>query len=62
MGDELRRRFTRARLAAILKHELRESGNVAARSDVAIVPRMGYLVSIDNGESLTVRIVDEEMP
>jgi hypothetical protein len=61
MGDELRSRFTRARLAAILEHELRESGNIDARPHVAIVPRMGYLVTIGNGDSLTIRLVQEQM-
>jgi hypothetical protein len=59
MGDELKNRFTRARLAAILKHELRESGYVDAQPHVAIVPRMGYLIAIGNGDSLTIRLVQE---
>ena len=59
MGDELRRRFMRARLAAILDHELCENGNTKARSHVAIVPQMGYLVAIDEGDSLTIRLVEE---
>jgi hypothetical protein len=61
MGDELRSKFTRARLAAILDHELRESGSVGAQPHVAIVPRMGYLVTIGNGDSLTIRLVQEQM-
>jgi len=59
MGDELKRKFMRARLAAILDHELSENGNTNARSHVAIVPRMGYLVAIDEGDSLTIRLVEE---
>jgi len=59
MGDELRSRFTRARLAAILEHELRESGKMNAQPHVEIVPRMGYLVTIGDGESLTIRLVQE---
>lgn len=49
----------RARLAAILKHELHERGDSEAHSHVAIVPRMGYLVVIGYGESLTIRLVVE---
>ncbi len=59
MADELKSRFTRARLAAMLEHELREGGNSQARSYVAIVPRMGYLLTIGNGDSLTIRLVEE---
>jgi hypothetical protein len=59
MGDELRRRFMRARLAAILDHELNENGSTNARSHVAIVPQMGYLVAIGDGDSLTIRLVEE---
>lgn len=59
MADELRSRFMRARLAAILEHELREGGNYHARSHVAIVPQMGFLVAIGNGDSLTIRLVEE---
>lgn len=59
MGEELRTRFMRARLAAMLEHELRENGNSHARSHVAIVPRMGYLVAIGDGDSVTIRLVQE---
>ena len=59
METELRTRFMRARLAAILEHELRESGNQQARFHVAIVPRMGYFVAIGDGDSLTIRLVQE---
>ena len=59
MGEDLRRRFMRARLAAILEHELAENGNNSARSHVAIVPQMGYLVAIGEGDSLTIRLVEE---
>ena len=59
MGDDLRSRFVRARLAAIVEHELLEGGDNHARSHVAIVPRMGYLVTIGNGDSLTIRLVEE---
>jgi hypothetical protein len=55
----LRRKFMRARLAAILEHELTENGKSSARSHVAIVPRMGYLLTIGDGESLTIRLVEE---
>jgi hypothetical protein len=60
MADELRSKFMRARLAAILEHELLESGKSHARSHVAIVPEMGYLVTIGNGDSLTIRLVEEQ--
>jgi hypothetical protein len=59
MADELRTRFTRARLAAIVGHKLREDGHCQASSHVAIVPKMGYLVAIDNGDSVTIRLVEE---
>ena len=60
METELRTRFMRARLlAAILEHELRESGNHQARFHVAFVPRMGYFVAIGDGDSLTIRLVQE---
>jgi hypothetical protein len=60
MADDLRRRFMRARLAAIFEHELREAGHDDARSHVAIVPSMGYLVAIDNRDSLTIRLVEDK--
>ena len=59
MADELRRRFVRARLAAILEHELHECGQSHVRSHVAIVSQMGYLVTIGNGDSLTIRLVED---
>ncbi len=59
MTDDLKRRFTRARLAAILEHELHEAGHRQARSHVAIVPRMGYLVAIHDSDSLTIRLIEE---
>jgi hypothetical protein len=59
MSDELKPRFVRARLAAILEHELREGGTHEANSHVAIVPELGYIVAIDNGDSLTIRLVEE---
>ncbi len=59
MADELRRRFMRARLAAILEHELRASGKHHACPHVAIVPQNGYLIAIGDGESLTIRLVEE---
>ena len=59
MTDELRTKFMRARLAAILEHELRESGCIHVRSHVAIVPEMGYFVAIDNHEDVTIRLVEE---
>jgi hypothetical protein len=59
MADELRRKFMRARLAAIVEHELQERGDSYARSHVAIVPKMGYLVTIGNGDSTTIRLVEE---
>ena len=58
MGD-LRSRFMRARLAAIVEQELLEGGDGRARSHVVIVPRMGYLVTIGDGDSLTIRLVEE---
>jgi uncharacterized protein YmfQ (DUF2313 family) len=58
MRDELRTKFVRARLAAILEHELRESG-VQARSYVAIAPRLGYFVAINDEDSFTIRLVQE---
>jgi hypothetical protein len=59
MADELKSRFMRARLAAIVEYELREGGNSHASSHVAIVPRMGYLVAIGNGDSMTIRLIEE---
>ena len=59
MADELRRRFTQARLAAILEYELKETGNHHARPHVAIVPQHGYLVAIGDGDSVTIRLVEE---
>jgi hypothetical protein len=59
LADELRRRFTRARLAAILEYELQESGKRYARPHVAIVPQHGYLVAIGDGDSVTIRLVEE---
>jgi hypothetical protein len=50
----------RARLAALLEHELNENGNNSARSHVAIVPQMGYLVAIGDGDSLTIRLVEDK--
>jgi hypothetical protein len=61
MTEELKSRFVRARLAAILEHELREEGKSEAKSHVAIVPQMGYLVAIGDGESLTIRLVEEQV-
>jgi len=58
MAEELRQKFVRARLAAILQHELREEGYLRADSHVAIVPQMGYLVAIGRGESVTIRLVE----
>jgi hypothetical protein len=57
--DQLKQRFTRARLKAILDHDLREAGHHEAASHVEIVPRMGYLVAIGHGEALTIRLVEE---
>lgn len=59
MADELKQKFTRARLKAILEHELREQGHNEASSHVAIVPRLGYFVAIGNGDDLTIRLVQE---
>jgi hypothetical protein len=59
MTDELKPRFVRARLAAILEHELREGGNHEVNSHVAIVPQLGYIVAIDDGDSVTIRLVEE---
>jgi len=61
MRDDLRAKFMRARLAAILKHELRESGCTHVRSHVAIVPEMGYFVAIDDHEDVTIRLVEESL-
>jgi len=47
-------------LAAILEHELREGGNHEANPHVAIVPQLGYIVAIDNGDSVTIRLVEED--
>jgi hypothetical protein len=58
MTEELRQKFVRARLAAILEHELREEGCIHARSHVAIVPEMGYLVAIGREDSMTIRLVE----
>jgi|HubBroStandDraft_6_1064221.scaffolds.fasta_scaffold3142595_1 hypothetical protein len=49
----------RARLAAILEHELQESGKRHARPHVAIVPQKGYLIAIGDGDLLTIRLVED---
>jgi hypothetical protein len=59
LAEELRRRFARARLAAILAFELKETGKQHARSHVSIVPQHGYLVAIGDGENVTIRLVEE---
>lgn len=59
MGDELRQRFTRARLRAMLEHELEEAGRHGTSSHVEIVPRLGYFVAIGHGDDLTIRLVQE---
>ena len=59
MAEELKSRFVRARLAAMLEHELREGGKSLATSHVAIVPQMGYLVAIGNEDSVTIRLVED---
>jgi hypothetical protein len=43
----------------MLEYELRENGKHHARPHVAIVPQHGYLVAIGDGESLTIRLVEE---
>jgi hypothetical protein len=58
MGDELKQRFTRARMKAILEHELREEGYHNASSHVEIAPRLGYFVAIGRGDQLTIRLVE----
>ncbi len=35
------------------------AANSQALSHVAIVPEMGYLLTIGNGDSLTIRLVEE---
>jgi hypothetical protein len=59
LRDELKTKFMRARLAAILQCELRESGRSHIQSDVAIVPEMGYLVSLHSHEDVTIRLIEE---
>jgi len=59
MTDEIKIRFMRARLAAILEHELRESGRGHIQSHVAIVPEMGYFVALDNHDDVTIRLIEE---
>ena len=59
MGEELKQKFTRARLKAILEYELREEGRHDATSHVEIVPRLGYFVAIGHGDDLTIRLVQE---
>jgi hypothetical protein len=59
MAEELKRRFTRARLAAIVEHDLQELGHSEAHSHVSIVPHMGYLVAIEHGDVATIRLVEE---
>jgi hypothetical protein len=46
-------------LAAILDFELRETGKHHALSHVAIVPQHGYLLTVGDGESVTIRLVEE---
>jgi hypothetical protein len=59
LAEELRRRFTRARLAAMLEHELRETGRHHIRSHVSIIPQHGYLVAMGDGEAVTIRLIEE---
>lgn len=59
MADELKPRFVRARLAAILEHELRECGNHEVNAHVAIARDLGYFVAIEDGDSVTIRLVGE---
>ena len=58
MGDDLHQRFTRARLKAILEHELQEQGRHDAKSHVEIAPRLGYFVAIGHGDDMTIRLVE----
>ena len=58
VGEELRQKFTRARLKAILEHELREEGRHEANSHVEIVPSLGYFVAIGHGDDVTIRLVE----
>lgn len=58
VGDELHQKFTRARLKAILEHELREEGRHDASSHVEIAPRLGYFVAIGHGDEMTIRLVE----
>jgi hypothetical protein len=57
-AEELRQRFVGARMAAILRHELREQGYLSASADVAVATNMGYVVAIGRGASLTLRLVE----
>ena len=59
MADELKSKFVRARLAAILEHELRECGDHEVNAHVEIAQDMGYFVAIEDGESVTIRLVGE---
>jgi hypothetical protein len=61
MSDELKQRIIRARLKAILEHELREEGRHEASSHIEIVPRLGYLIAIGHGDDLTIRLVQEQV-
>jgi hypothetical protein len=59
MRAELKRRFIRARLRAILERALRLEGRAEASSHIEIVPRLGYLVAIGHGDDFTIRLVQE---
>jgi hypothetical protein len=59
MAEEMKARFTRARLAAIVQHELRDGGHHRAHSHVAIAPQMGYLIMIEDDDLVTIRLVEE---
>jgi hypothetical protein len=55
MSDELKQLIIRAKLKAILEHELREEGRHEAISHIEVVPRLGYLIVIGYGDNLTIR-------
>lgn len=61
MSDELKQRFIRARLKTILEHELGKRDATKLAPHIEIVPRLGYLIAIGDGDDLTIRLVQEQV-
>jgi hypothetical protein len=62
MADELKTRFTRARLEAIMSHELSENDMKAARAEVFSVSPIGYIGLIEHLDGTrSVRLYEVEI-